>query len=138
MNIKAEKMDETLKELLTGILFFELLALGIGIWFAESVVKYLIGLAIGMLLAVFSAIHMYVSIRKNLEINTGKESAANASSVKAGMIRYAVILVVFFITCLTDFAYPLAVFLGIMGLKAGAYIQPFTHKYIFHNEEDTI
>jgi hypothetical protein len=40
-------------------------------------------------------------------------------------------LIVFLFFCLTDIAYPLAVFLGIMGLKAGAYLQPFTHKYLF-------
>jgi hypothetical protein len=66
-----------------------------------------------------------------MELNVDREGAANAYAVKSSMIRYGVILVVFLAVCLTDFAYPLAVFLGIMGLKAGAYLQPFTRKYLF-------
>jgi len=137
VSIRAEKMDATLKELLVGILLFEIIAILIGVWFVEAPVKYVFGVLAGMILAIFSAIHMQWSISRNLEYNMGDENGANAYSVKNSMIRYAVILIVFLIFCLTDVAYPLAVFLGIMGLKAGAYLQPFTHKYLFrHTEED--
>ena len=129
-------MDETLKELLVGISLFEILAVVIGIWFVDSPVKYGLGVLAGAVLALLSAIHVYWSIRKNLEINMDNASAANTYSVKNSMIRYGVILIVFLFFCLTDIAYPLAVFLGIMGLKAGAYLQPFTHKYLFRNEEE--
>ncbi len=134
--MRADRVDETLKELLAGISLFEILAVLIGVWFVVSPVKYILGIVAGMMLAMFSAIHMYWSIRKNLEINMGQENAANAYSVKSSMIRYGVILIVFLIFCLTDFAYPLAVFLGIMGLKAGAYLQPYTHKYLFRKREE--
>lgn len=138
MKKRAEKMDETLKELMTGILLFVLVCLLIGVWFVPSAMKYILGLGIGWILAEAAAVHMYRSLCRNLEMNAGREGAANAYSVKSSMIRYAVILVVFLAVCLTDFAYPLAVFLGIMGLKAGAYLQPYTRKYLFHKkEEDT-
>lgn len=129
-------MDETLKELLTGISLFEILAVLVGIWFVDSPVKYVLGVLAGAVLAILAAIHMYWSIRKNLEVNMDNASAANAYSVKSSMIRYGVILIVFLFFCLTDIAYPLAVFLGIMGLKAGAYLQPFTHKYLFRKQEE--
>ena len=129
-------MDETLKELLVGISLFEILAVIIGIWFVDSPVKYILGVLAGAVLALLSAIHMYWSIRQNLEVNMDNASAANAYSVKSSMIRYGVILIVFLFFCLTDIAYPLAVFLGIMGLKAGAYLQPFTHKYLFRKREE--
>ena len=129
-------MDETLKELLVGISLFEILAVVIGIWFVDSPVKYMLGVLAGAVLALLSAIHMYWSIRKNLEVNMDNASAANAYSVKSSMVRYGVILIVFLFFCLTDIAYPLAVFLGIMGLKAGAYLQPFTHKYLFRKQEE--
>ena len=138
MSIRAEKMDATLKELLVGILLFEIIAILIGVWFVEAPVKYVFGVLAGMILAIFSAIHMQWSISRNLEYNMGDENGANAYSVKNSMIRYAVILIVFLIFCLTDVAYPLAVFLGIMGLKAGAYLQPFTHKYLFRHTEENI
>ena len=137
MSIRAEKVDETLKELLVGISLFEILAVLIGVWFVDSPVKYILAVLSGAVLAIFGAIHMYWSIRKNLEINMDQESAANAYSVKSSMIRYGVILIVFLFFCLTDIAYPLAVFLGIMGLKAGAYLQPITHRYLFRKQEET-
>lgn len=136
MSIGAGKIDETLKELLAGISLFEILAVLAGIWFVDSPVKYVLGVLAGAVLAILAAIHMYWSIRKNLEVNMDNASAANAYSVKSSMIRYGVILIVFLFFCLTDIAYPLAVFLGIMGLKAGAYLQPFTHKYLFRKQEE--
>ncbi len=138
MSIGVGKTDETLKELLTGILLFDILSVLAGVWFVDSPVKYILGVLAGMVLAMFSAIHMQWSISRNLELNMGNENGANAYSVKQSMIRYAVILVVFLFFCLTEVAYPLAVFLGIMGLKAGAYLQPFTHKYLFRNKEENI
>ena len=138
MSIGTEKINRTLKELLAGILIFEIVSVLVGVWFVELPLKYIFGVAAGMLLAMFSAVHMQWSISRNLEFNMGNENGANAYSVKNSMIRYAVILVVFLFFCLTDVAYPLAVFLGIMGLKAGAYLQPFTHKYLFRQEEEDI
>ena len=135
MGISAEKMDETLKELMTGILLFELVCLIAGVWFVTSPLKYIVGLLIGFILAEAAAWHMYRSICRNMDLNAGNNGAANAYAVKNSMIRYGVILVVFLAVCLTDFAYPLAVFLGIMGLKAGAYLQPFTRKYLFRKSE---
>lgn len=136
MRKRAEKMDETLKELMTGILLFVLACVLIGVWFVPSVTKYMLGLLIGLILAEAAAVHMYWALSRNMELNAGREGAANAYSVKSSMIRYAVILIVFLAVCLTDFAYPLAVFLGIMGLKAGAYLQPYTRKYLFRKKED--
>jgi len=134
----AEKMDETLKELMAGILLFGLVCLVVGVWFVNSPLKYIMGLLIGLILAGAAAWHMYWSICRNMDLNAGNNGAANAYAVKSSMIRYGVILVVFFAVCLTDFAYPLAVFLGIMGLKAGAYLQPFTRKYLFRKTDADI
>ena len=131
----AENMDRTLKELMTGILLFGLVCLVAGVWFVPSPLKYILGILTGLILALSAAWHMHRSICRNMDLNAGNDSAANAYAVKNSMIRYGVILVVFLAVCLTDFAYPLAVFLGIMGLKAGAYLQPFTHKYLFKNED---
>ena len=138
MRKNAEKMDETLKELMTGILLFGLVCLVVGVWFVNSPLKYIAGLLIGLVLALSAAWHMHWSICRNMDLNVDREGAANAYAVKSSMIRYGVILVVFLAVCLTDFAYPLAVFLGIMGLKAGAYLQPFTHKYLFRKSDTDI
>lgn len=125
-----KKLDETLATLLIGIVIFEVVALVAGVFFVESPVKYIIGLLVGSLLACLSAYHMWYTLDKNLTINADNENGAKAYSIKSSMIRYVVILIVFVVICVTDFAYPLSAFLGIMGLKAGAYIQPLVVKII--------
>jgi len=122
------KIDETLLELLMGILFFGILCQAVGMWFVPSALAYSLGLWIGILLAGLSAIHMWWALDRNLTINADNERGAQAFATKWSMIRYGIILIVFLIICLTDFAYPLAAFLGIMGLKIGAYLQPFMKK----------
>lgn len=124
-----KKLDETLSQLLIGIGIFEVIALVAGVFFVESPIKYLIGMLIGSLLAFGCAYHMWYTLDKNLTINADNENGAKAYSIKNSMVRYGVILIVFGIVCVTDFAYPLAAFLGIMGLKAGAYIQPLVVKF---------
>ncbi|MBQ0028756.1 MAG: ATP synthase subunit I [Lachnospiraceae bacterium] len=122
------KINETLLELLMGILLFTIACQLIGMWFVTSVAAYSIGLWLGALLAILSAIHMYWSLNRNLTLNADNEKGAQAYGIRANMIRYLVIVAVFLVLCLTDFAYPLAAFLGIMGLKIGAYVQPLMKK----------
>lgn len=123
-----KKINETLLQLLMGILIFEIVCQLIGMWFVPDKLKYTVGLWIGAILACLSACHMWWSLDRNLSINADNEKGATAFATRANMIRYVVILLVFLILCLTTVAYPLAAFLGIMGLKIGAYLTPLTSK----------
>ncbi len=118
------RIDETLFQLLMGIVAYAIVCQLIGMWFVESISAYTYGLWIGALLAAASAYHMWWSIDKNLTINPDNERGAQIYAAKSNMLRYGCILAAFLILCLTDFSYPLAAFLGIMGLKTGAYLQP--------------
>lgn len=118
------KIDTTLLQLWMGILAYAIACQIIGMWFVDSILKYTVGLWIGVLVAGGAAWHMWWSIDRNLTVNADNERGAQIFAAKSNMLRYAVILFVFLILCLTDFSYPLAGFLGIMGLKAGAYLQP--------------
>ena len=54
------------------------------------------------------------------------------------ILRYAVITIVFAVICITGFFNPVLVFIGYMSLKAGALLQPQTHKLcnrIFHETD---
>ncbi len=130
MDKKTKKIDETLLGLLVGIVAFAVVSQLIGVFFVKSILKYTIGLWIGIILALGCAYHMWWSLDKNLTINADNEGGARAFAIKQSMIRYAVILLVFLGVCLTDFAYPLSAFLGIMGLKAGAYMQPVINRLL--------
>ena len=126
--MEKRKIDETLKGLLIGIILFEVVCVVAGVWFVDSVLKYLIGILVGTLLACGSAVHMWWALNRNFDRNGFDERAVQAYAIRSNIIRYAVVLFVFLIVCLTDFAYPLAAFLGIMGLKAGAYLQPVLNR----------
>jgi len=123
-----KRVNETLVELLMGILFFGIVSQFTGMWFVKSIVAYSSGLWIGILLAMLAGIHMWWSLDRNLTMNADNEKAAVAYSTRSNLIRYFVIIIVFLVLCLTDFSYPLAAFLGIMGLKIGAYLQPLMKK----------
>ena len=124
MKEKIKKISETLKELLIGILFYGILVEVIGVCFIEDKMYFTIGLWYGIFLAFAAAIHMWWGLDIGLELgdNAGKYMLSQ------NMIRYGVIVVAFAVLCIMDFGNPLAAFAGIMGLKAGAYLQPFTHK----------
>ena len=130
MSKEAFDARDTLKELLIGILVFGIVSQLAGMFFVESMLKYTAGLWIGILLAMACAWHMWWSLNRNLQLNADNEGGARTYAIKQNLIRYAVILLVFAGVCVTGFAYPLAAFLGIMGLKAGAYMQPFVKKLL--------
>ncbi|MBR5583379.1 MAG: hypothetical protein IKW21_02500, partial [Lachnospiraceae bacterium] len=83
-----------------------------------------LGLWYGVFLALAAAIHMWWGLDRALTLG----DAAGKYAMSQNMIRYGVIVVAFGVLCLLDIGSPLAAFAGIMGLKAGAYLQPFTHK----------
>ncbi|MCR4750284.1 MAG: hypothetical protein K5877_10900 [Lachnospiraceae bacterium] len=131
MNTRPGKTDDTLKQLLIGILIFGAVSQLGGMFFVNSMSAYTIGLWIGIVLACGCAYHMWWSLNRNLTINADNDGAARAFAIKHNLIRYFFILIVFAGVCVTDFAYPLAAFLGIMGLKAGAYMQPLVKRLIY-------
>lgn len=130
MSSNTNKINETLLGLLIAIVAFSVIAQLGGMFFVDSMLRYTLGLWIGTALALASAWHMWWSLDRNLTINADNEGAARAFAIKHSMIRYAVILIVFVAVCVTDFAYPLAAFLGIMGLKVGAYLQPVINRLL--------
>ena len=124
MKENIKKISETLKELLIGIVFYGILVEVIGISFIKDKMYFTIGLWFGILLAFTSAIHMWWGLDKALDLGAD----AGKYAVSQNLIRYGVIVVAFGALCVINVGNPIAAFAGIMGLKAGAYLQPFTHK----------
>ena len=124
MREKIKKISETLKELLIGILFYGILVEVIGICFINDKMHFTIGLWYGIVLALAAAVHMWWGLDRALDLGDG----AGKYALSQNMIRYGVIVVAFGALCIMDVGNPIAAFAGIMGLKAGAYLQPFTHK----------
>ena len=124
MKKKVKKISETLKELLMGIWFYGILVEIVGVVLVKEKIYFSAGLGVGILMASAAAIHMWWGLDKGLDLG----NSAGKYVLSQNMIRYGVIVVAFGALCMMDFGNPLAAFAGIMGLKAGAYLQPFTHK----------
>lgn len=125
-NLIQKQKDTTLFELILGTLPFGLLCQLIGSFFVKDIWDYSLGLWIGIVIAMVLSWHMWFSLNKAMGIPESAVKMMTASN----LIRYGVIVGVLFTIMFTEIANPLAAFLGIMGLKVSAYIQPFTHKAI--------
>ena len=131
---EAIKNNRTLAELITGILIFDISCAAVffisGI-FTDAVtgriIYYLAGLVVGALLAVAGAVHMNHSIGRALMLDPG---SAQKLVRKDSLIRYGVILIIFGALMITDVMSPLSAFLGLMGLKAGAYLNGAAKKIL--------
>lgn len=130
--MKDKKINETLAELLLGILvagvviqIIELIVAAANPILAGSKVSFAIGLWIGIVTAGALAVHMYHSIDRALDMDPGN---AEKYMRKAYLIRTALILIVAALVHFLKLGYVMAVFLGILCLKFGAFLQPFMHK----------
>ena len=119
--------NKTLRELLAAIVFCGALTAGIIAIFASSRVYYLLGLLIGVIGAVFMACHIAYSLEDAVMLN---EKDAAAYTRKMTFIRYFVVCALVILTGVTDFASPVTCIIGVLLLKAGAYLQPTVHKLL--------
>ena len=119
------RIDRTLLELSIGCLFWGLVCQLTVVWFVSDKKDYSIGLWMGVLLAVAAGIHMWWSL--NYALDFAQDTAVKIMT-KHNILRYVFIVVAMGAIMISGFANPLSAFLGLMGLKVSAYIQPFTHK----------
>ena len=122
---KFFKINESLPDLLIGILIFGLFAEFLPVWFLERKLYYSIGLLIGLFVAALSAWHMAYSIDNAVDYDEG---TATKHMQKGSALRYGGWLILLGILMIFDFASPIAAFIGMISLKVSAYLAPFTHK----------
>ena len=98
----------------------------IGLIFVEKRLFYSIGLLAGIVCALFMATHMAWSLNQALDMAEGD---AVKKMQTHNILRYVIVVIVFFLLLYSGLGNPLSAFLGVMGLKVAAYLQPFTHKF---------
>jgi len=118
---RLKEINSALPGLMLGIVLFGVLCQTVGFFLVRDKADYSIGLWIGILTAIFMAFHMAFSLNLTVERD---EKGAQASAIRQNIIRYVVVVIIFGILMLTGVGNPLAAFLGVMGLKFSAYIQP--------------
>jgi signal transduction histidine kinase len=132
-----KKINRTLLEMWTGII-----VLGAVLWLGGTVFfggrwMYAKSLWFGILLALVSTVHMYITLDRGLELD---EKRAQKAIFRGYVIRYVFILIIFAIIMATRVLTPLVVFMSYMTLKVTALIQPITHKCYnrLFSEEDPV
>ena len=126
-----KKLNPTLVELWTGSVIFSALALAVGIWFVQNKLAYALGLLTGTVVTMYLAWHMARSIEKMLEkAEQGVDGSAGMRM--SSLLRYGLVVLILIATAfVSEWVNPISVFIGILGLKVAAYLQPFTHKIVF-------
>lgn len=122
---RIRQLNESLPELLFGILISGILFEVIIIWFVKEKMQFSLGLLVGMFLAGFMAWHMAFALSKAMKHS---EEVATTQAQKYHVIRYLIVISIVIGVVLSKAVNPLAVFLGIMTLKVSAYLEPFTNK----------
>lgn len=112
-------------EMWAGCILFGVLCQVSVVWFVKDKAGYSIGLWLGIVAAILTMLHLGISLDKALDLDEG---GAKKHMVTQNLVRYFVLIIFLVVLMITDFANPLAAFLGLMGVKAGAYLQPFIHK----------
>lgn len=124
MKAVITRINRTLFELEAGILIFGAVC-QLFVFFVSDQAAYSLGLWTGIVVAGLSAFHMWWSLDKGLGYG---EKYAVRYITRHNVLRYAFITLVLIVTAASGAASPLSAFLGIMGLKAAAYLQPVTKK----------
>ena len=119
------KKNQTLLELLIGIVGLGVLVWLVHLVMSEKILYNTIGLWSGAGVACFWAIHLNRSLEDSLDLG---EAAAKRKAVMGYITRMLVSLLVLGVVIYYDLGNLIDVIIGIFLLKISAYIQPFTHK----------
>ena len=122
------RINDALPELVLGIVIYGILVELAGVWFVADKLRYSTGLLIGISLAIGMAVNIAIVIRDAVEIY-GEDGAKNRVIIKS-VLRYLIVVVTFFVMMKFNLGNLFTAFIGVLGLKVSAYLQPFTHKVI--------
>ena len=119
--------NSTLRELILGAAVYCILWEAALLIFADRKLYCSVGLVLGFVICLVLAVSMAGSIAVAVTLD---EKGAKAFTQRKAAIRYLLACAVIILLAVTGFGSPLTCFAGLMGLKVGAYIQPFTHRLI--------
>ena len=122
------RLNDALPGLVLGILIYGCVVELAGVWFVEDKLRYTTGLAIGIALACGMAVNMAVVLLD--AVDTYGASGAERRIIFKSVLRYLVVVAVFFVMLKWRLGNPIVAFIGVLGLKVSAYLQPFAHRLI--------
>lgn len=124
------RINEALPGLVGGIVLYGAVLQLTGVWLVDGKLYYSIGLWYGIAIAVGMAVNLATVIFDSVAM--GDSEHAQRRIIAKSLLRYAVVVVLFFILGYFDFGSLLMAFSGVFGLKVSAYLQPFLHRLLRH------
>lgn len=131
---KLKEINTALPGLLIGIVLWGILCQLVGIILSPITDKgnYSIGLWVGVLTALMMSFHMAFTLNHVVEKDI---KGAQATATVQNLIRYFIVVIILGILMVTKTGNPIAAFVGIMGLKVSAYIQPLLAKLLSNHKD---
>lgn len=123
-----KRINPALPLLIAGIVIYGLFVQLTGVWFVEDKLGYSIGLWYGIAIAIGMGINIAVVIYDTVTFYG--EGNANKRVAAKSILRYFVVVILFFILGYFEIGNLFTAFLGAMGLKFSAYMQPFLNKIV--------
>ena len=118
----------TLYEIVGGICAFSILELIIGLFFANRIIQFVIGMVIGTAVAIILVKHMYRTLDR--AIDAGEQGAEKIVRNGALLRIFGIFTVFFLAVYLHRYINVYAMFISVFNLKLSAYIQPLANKLI--------
>lgn len=123
-----KRINESLPGLVAGILIYGVIVQLAGVWFVEDKWAYSIGLWYGIAIAIGMGINMAIVIYDTVTFYDGEHT--NRRVAVKSILRYFVVVILFFILGYFEIGNLFTAFLGAMGLKFSAYMQPLLTKLV--------
>ncbi len=120
------RINDALPGLVFGILLYGAIVELAGVWFVEDKLGYTVGLWYGAAIAVGLAVHLATVIYDSVVMGEGRR--ASRIIIAKSLLRYVVVAVLFFLLGYFQFGNLFMAFLGVLGLKISAYLQPVLGK----------
>lgn len=121
------RLDPTVRDLLTGALLYGIIVEIIGLIFVEERLRYSLGILVGYICVVGIICHMYWILEKALDMDP---DSASKYSLRNSLLRYVCIFAVLVAAMLIPQVSLIAVVIMLLGIKISAYMQPIIYKYI--------
>lgn len=123
------RINDALPGLVGGIILYGAVIELVGVWFVNDKLSYSIGLWYGVAIAAGMAINL-ATVIYDAVASGGEGKRANRRIIAKSLLRYAVVAVLFFVLGIFNFGNLLMAFIGVLGLKISAYMQPALGKFI--------
>ena len=124
--IMLRRINEALPGLVAGIIIYGIAVQLVGVWFVEDKLMYTTGLWFGIAVAVGLAINIATVILDSVTL--GDEEHARRRIIAKSVLRYVVVVILFMILGYFQLGNLFTAFLGVLGLKISAYLQPLLEK----------